>query len=73
MEITLDILDLLNIVENLLNTVAYKLPYYYAELEDGRKVPQVARLVIPEEMFRAIFANLREEIKKMEEMKNVKN
>ncbi len=59
MKITLDILDILDIVEDLLDKMAYKLPYYEAELEDGRKVPQVARLVIPEEMFRKIFANLR--------------
>lgn len=73
MEITLDTLDLIDLIEKVLDKMAYKLPYYNAELEDGRKVPQVARLVIAEEMFRKIFANLREEMKKMEEMKNVKN
>lgn len=72
MKITLDILDLLNIVERVLNDMAYKTRDCVVELEDGRKVPQVARLVIPEEMFRKIFANLREEIKNGG-IENVKN
>ena len=72
MEITLDTLDWIDLLEEVLDKMAYKTPDDVVEIEDGRKVPQAARLVIPEEMFRKIFANLREEIK-MEEMKNVKN